>query len=188
MTFDSERMRVKLLGAERISVTLSGFLESAVLVPVYCEPGRPERLLLTVRRADLPTHAGQISFPGGKRDPGDRDLAATAMREAAEEIGVPTNAVEILGLLDDVPTPTGFVITPVVARVVGPLLLRPSVREVAELLAPSLDELANPECYHHAGTREFMGYKYDMHEYLVGEHRIWGATARIVWQFLDLTK
>jgi 8-oxo-dGTP pyrophosphatase MutT (NUDIX family) len=186
MRLDPEHVRARLAGRERMSVQLDGFRESAVLVPLVYEGQAPEKLLLTVRRADLPTHAGQIAFPGGKRDACDVDLAACAIREAAEELGIPANAVEVLGLLDDVPTPTGFVITPVVARVVGPLHLRPSVREVAEVFAPTLAELADPRVYHHEGTRQFLGVTYDMHEYRFGEHRIWGATARIVHQVLAL--
>src|SRR5260370_882378 len=140
------------LGArEGRRIRLDGFLESAVLVPIVVEPDASARLLFTVRPADMSKHAGQIAFPGGKRDPGDADLAATALREAAEELGIEPAAVEVLGLLDDVPTPTGFVITPVVARLLGPLELRPSAREVAEVFAVPLDELRDPTRYKSEG-------------------------------------
>jgi 8-oxo-dGTP pyrophosphatase MutT (NUDIX family) len=184
--FDAERMRARLASRERLTVKLDGFRESAVLVPVVCDPDGRDRLLFTVRRSDLPTHAGQISFPGGKRDPDDQDLAQTAIREAAEELGLEPARVEVLGQLDDVPTPTGFIITPVVGRIVGPVSLTPSAREVAEAFAAPIDELASPGCYHHEGTRSFLGVHYDMHEYHFGAHRIWGATARMVYQTLEL--
>jgi 8-oxo-dGTP pyrophosphatase MutT (NUDIX family) len=176
-----------MLGARpRATVTLDGFRESAVLVPILVEPSAPERVLFTVRRADLPTHAGQISFPGGKRDAGDPDLAATAIREASEELGIEPAAVDVLGMLDDVPTPTGFVITPVVARVRGPVDLRPSAHEVAETFSVPLSELANPTRHVAGAERSFLGVHYVMHEYHWESHKIWGATARMVHDLLTL--
>src|SRR5258706_7329161 len=164
----------RLAARERRAVRLDGFRESAVLVPIVVEPAVPERVLFTVRRADLPTHAGQVSFPGGKRDAGDVDAAACAIREAAEELGIEPAAVDVLGLLDDVPTPTGFVITPVVARVRGPVELRPSAHEVAEAFAVPLEALRDPARHSTGGERSFLGAHYVMHEYRWEAHRIWG--------------
>jgi len=186
MRLDESALRRQLRARPRQKVQLDGFRESAVLVPIVVEPGLSPRLLFTERRADLPTHAGQISFPGGKRDPEDVDLPATAIREAAEELGIAPASVDVLGLLDDVPTPTGFVITPVVALVRGPLTLRPSADEVESVFACALDELADPARYANGGTRTFLGVAYSMHEYRWERHRIWGATARIVHQLLSL--
>jgi 8-oxo-dGTP pyrophosphatase MutT (NUDIX family) len=179
-----DELRRRLRERERQEVLLEGFRESAVLVPIVVEAGAPDRLLFTVRRADLSTHAGQISFPGGKRDPEDADAAACAIREAAEELGIAPASVEVIGLLDDVPTPTRFVITPVVARVSGPVELRPSADEVDSVFACELGELANPRRYANGGTRSFLGVSYSMHEYHWEQHRIWGATARIVHELL----
>jgi 8-oxo-dGTP pyrophosphatase MutT (NUDIX family) len=159
-----------------------------VLVPVVTEPGQPDRLLFTERRHDLSTHAGQISFPGGKREAGDSDSAATAVRETSEELGIEPAAVEVLGLLDDVPTPTRFVITPVVARLRGPLSLRPNPSEVASVFAPELVALADPARHTTNGSRTFLGITYDMHEYRWEPHRIWGATARMVHQLFGLLR
>jgi len=178
-------LREKLEARPRHSLRVDGFRESAVLVPILAEPEREDTLLLTVRRDDLPTHAGQISFPGGKRDAGDTDAAATAIRETSEELGIEPAAVEVLGLLDDVPTPTGFIITPVVARVDGPVELRPSLTEVAEVVRCPLDELLRPGAYRENGERRFLGVTYVMLEYPFGAHRIWGATARILHQLLQ---
>ncbi|HEY7955774.1 MAG: NUDIX hydrolase [Polyangia bacterium] len=186
MTLDVSRVRAKLEARSRMEVRLDGFRESAVLVPIVCEPDAPDRLLFTVRHAELANHAGQIAFPGGKRDPGDPDAPSTARRESSEELGIPPERVEVLGLLDDVPTPTGFVITPVVARVQGPLELRPNPAEVTVAFAVALDELRRPERYTDGGTRSFLGVPYAMHEYLWEGHRIWGATARVVHQLLEL--
>jgi 8-oxo-dGTP pyrophosphatase MutT (NUDIX family) len=180
------QLRSRLEARARQEVALPGFRESAVLVPIVVEPGKPDRLLFTVRRADLSTHAGQISFPGGKRDPEDVDACACAIRETSEELGIEPANVEVLGLLHDVPTPTGFVITPVVGIVRGPLELKPSVDEVAAVFACELTELASPHRYANGGTRSFLGVTYSMHEYHWEEHRIWGATARMVYELLDL--
>jgi 8-oxo-dGTP pyrophosphatase MutT (NUDIX family) len=184
--FDPDRLRRRLGGRPRLRVDLLGFAPAAVLVPIVTEPGAPDRLLFTERRHDLSTHAGQIAFPGGKRDAVDADAAATAVRETAEELGIEPAAVDVLGALDDVPTPTRFVITPVVARLRGPLALTPNAAEVASVFFAELDAIAEPTRYTTNGSRSFMGITYDMHEYRWEPHRIWGATARMVHQLLSL--
>jgi 8-oxo-dGTP pyrophosphatase MutT (NUDIX family) len=181
-------LRTRLDGRPRERVELDGFRESAVLVPIVVEEGAPDRILFTVRNADLSTHGGQISFPGGKRDPGDADAAACAIRETAEELGIAPANVEVLGLLNDVPTPTRYVITPVVARVHGPLELKPNVDEVASVFVCELTELSNPQRYANGGTRSFLGVSYSMHEYQWEQHRIWGATARILHELLGVLR
>jgi 8-oxo-dGTP pyrophosphatase MutT (NUDIX family) len=183
---DVEELRRRLESRSRMRVALDGFAPAAVLVPIVTEPGAPDRLLFTERRHDLSTHAGQIAFPGGKRDAGDADAAATAVRETAEELGVEPAAVEVLGLLDDVPTPSRFVITPVVARLRGPLMLAPNPAEVASVFSAEVSALAHPERYTSNGTRTFLGVTYEMHEYRWEPHRIWGATARMVHQLMTL--
>ncbi len=183
---DLGELRRSLSVRPRARVTLAGLREAAVLVPLLVEPGVPERLIFIRRQEALRAHAGQIAFPGGKRDPGDRDLPATAVRETAEELGIDPAAVEVLGLLDDVPTPTGFVITPVVARVAGPVTLLPESAEVAEAFLVEVPRLLRPDVYRSGGTREFLGVSYEMHEYHLASRRVWGATARIVWQLLGV--
>jgi 8-oxo-dGTP pyrophosphatase MutT (NUDIX family) len=178
------RLRERLGARPRHEFRHEGFRESAVLVPILSEPDG-DTVVLTLRHDDLPTHAGQISFPGGKRDARDVDAAATAIRETSEELGVEPAAVEVLGLLDDVPTPTGFVITPVVARLVGALELRPSLREVAEVLRAPLAELSRPGAFREAGQRVFLGVTYTMLEFPLGTRSVWGATARILHQLVE---
>jgi 8-oxo-dGTP pyrophosphatase MutT (NUDIX family) len=183
---DPIRVRSRLDERARGSLKIDGYRESAVLVPVLSQPDRDDELLFTVRRNDLPHHPGQISFPGGKRDAGDIDAAATAIRETTEELGIEPAAIEVLGLLDDLPTPTGFIITPVIALVEGPVALKPNTSEVAEVFRSPIPELLRPEVYKENGERTFLGVTYTMHEYNFERHRIWGATARIVQQFLSL--
>jgi 8-oxo-dGTP pyrophosphatase MutT (NUDIX family) len=182
---DIGALREKLAGRARQETRIDGFRESAVLVPILSEPGREDAVVLTVRRDDLPHHAGQISFPGGKRDPRDADAAATAIRETSEELGVEPAAVEVVGLLDDIPTPTGFVITPVVARIEGPVELHPSAAEVAAVLHCPLAPLLLPGAFRADGVRTFLGASYVMLEYPFEGHRIWGATARILYQLVE---
>jgi 8-oxo-dGTP pyrophosphatase MutT (NUDIX family) len=186
LPLDPESLHRRLAARPRVRVDLEGFAPAAVLVPILVEPEAPQRLLFTERRHDLSTHAGQIAFPGGKRDAGDADAAATAIRETSEELGIAPAAVSVLGLLDDVPTPTRFIITPVVALINGPLHITPNPSEVASVFAPELTALTDPTRYTHNGTRAFLGVSYDMHEYRWEQHRIWGATARILHQLLSL--
>ena len=91
----------------------------------------------------MPTHPGQISFPGGRHDPGDKDLTATALREINEELGVTVKDIEVIGKIDDVPTPVGFVITPVVGWLRNPAVFSIDEREVAEYFEVDVKELSN---------------------------------------------
>jgi 8-oxo-dGTP pyrophosphatase MutT (NUDIX family) len=183
----SAELASRLARRPGLRIRLPGFTESAVLLPLVIESEEAverARMVFTERRADLRTHAGQIAFPGGRRDPEDADLVSTALREAEEEIGLSRQRLEVLGTLDDVPTPTGFVITPVVGLVRGTVELAPHAGEVAAVFECSLDELMNPSVYRDEGVRSWEGIEYSMHEYKVCQRRIWGATARMVHQLL----
>lgn len=159
--------------------------EAAVLVPVVERAGGPA-LVFTQRPAHMPTHGGQISFPGGRRDAGDADLVATALREAAEEIGVAPRAVEVVGQLDDEITPHRFVITPIVGWLGDPPPFRPSAREVEQCFELPIATLADPAAFVDRGEREFGGRVYSLPEYHVDERIIWGVTARMVQRLLAL--
>jgi 8-oxo-dGTP pyrophosphatase MutT (NUDIX family) len=143
------------------------------------------RLLLIQRSSALRQHAGQIAFPGGKPEPGDRDLLDTALREAEEEVGLPRNRVDVLGRLHPVPTPTGFMIVPFVGRVEGDWQPSEVSPEVGRILTPTLSMLMDPTVHRHTGRVEWQGRHYDMHEYAIGDPPLWGATARMVWDLLD---
>lgn len=158
--------------------------DAAVLLPLYGWPKEPG-LIFTERRADLRRHAGEISFPGGRQDEGDADLAATALREAQEEIGLDPDVVE---LGEQLPTTgtfvTGYQIHPFVGRIPHPgeLDLRPNPAEVETVLTFSLEVLR--ESYE---MRRLIRRGVPIHTptYEVEGHMIWGATARILGDFLS---
>jgi 8-oxo-dGTP pyrophosphatase MutT (NUDIX family) len=131
------------------------------------------------------THKGQISFPGGQREDADVETVETALRESYEEIGLEPSRVTVLGELDDVFTAvSSFVITPVVGLVDGgidDLVLAPD--EVKSLLVVPVSRLVDP-AVHTTETRSVGEQRYRIHYYTIGDDVIWGATGRIVYQFL----
>lgn len=141
---------------------------------------------LIERGADAPTHSGQIALPGGGFDATDVDLIATARREAEEELGVPRAAPRVLGTLDDVPTPTGYAITPVVAELDAAQPLAPNPREVASWFWVPLARFFERTDVELMGTRTWRGRAWTMRAYPYAGHRIWGATARILEAVVEL--
>jgi len=159
-------------GAERAGAARK---PASVLVPIVA---RPEALtvLLTRRTAHLREHSGQISFPGGRVEPGDGNAEATALRETREEIGLDAQRIELLGKLSDYHTRTGFRITPVVALVSPPFELRLDAHEVDAAFEVPLSFLLDP-ANHQRHAREFQGRTVHYFAIPYGEHYIWGATA-----------
>jgi len=153
-------------------------------VPLFlaAADGEPHAVF-TRRRGDLRRHAGEISFPGGRRDPEDASLKDTALREAEEEIGLPRAEVRPLGELPPVSTfVTNYVIHPYVGSIPAGLAWRVSEREVDAVLELSLRELRE----NRTRTRlERRGISFETDAYIVDEHLIWGATARIVEHLLE---
>ena len=165
----------KLLGR----AMLKKLKPASVLVPVLKRPGGLH-VLLTRRSEKLRSHKGQISFPGGRRETSDASAAAAALREAEEEVGIPSSAVEVIGYLDDYPTVTGYLVTPVVSLVDDVKEIRPCAREVAEVFEvplPFLIEESNFE--RKVFTRA--GLNVPFFELNHGGYRIWGATAGMLW-------
>jgi 8-oxo-dGTP pyrophosphatase MutT (NUDIX family) len=161
-------------------------LRAGVLVPLI--PGDSQlRMLFTRRTESVLLHRGQISFPGGQKEPSDENLLETALRESYEEIGLPPSHVEVLGQLDDVFTAvSGYVITPFVGVIPSDLsLLRPAPEEVAGLVLADLARLSDPAVYREE-RRQFDGKQVIIHYYEVGQDIVWGATGRIVHQFLEV--
>lgn len=153
-------------------------VDAAVLLAVREADHGPE-MLFTRRNDGLSQHPGQVSFPGGRVDPGDASAAAAAIREADEEIALPPSAVEVLGYLDRLDTISGYCVTPVVARVLGQPDLQAQPDEVAELFSVPLDYLLDTENYRMRKIDTPVGQR-SVSEIHHNGHVIWGATALIL--------
>jgi 8-oxo-dGTP pyrophosphatase MutT (NUDIX family) len=160
-----------------------GGTEAAVLVPLYFDAADELHAVFTKRRHDLRRHPGEISFPGGRRDPGDTDLTATALREAHEEIGLPAAAVELVGALPPTATfVTNYAVYPFVGIIDPGFEWLIADAEVAEVLELPLGAVRAGY-----GKRRLVrrGVPFRTDSYQVGDHLIWGATARMVTDLLD---
>lgn len=157
--------------------------QGAVLVALYDKNGQTQ-LVLTRRHDDLNDHAGQIAFPGGRREDGEA-LETTALREAEEEIGLQPASVTILGRLDCLYIPpTDYEVHPFVAWHNGQPQFQRQASEVAEILEVSLAHLLDPASRHEE-TWDYRGMKVQVPFYLVGSHKVWGATAMMLSEFLE---
>lgn len=156
----------------------------AAAVLIGFREGVQPRLVLTVRNNQLQAHAGQVAFPGGRSDPDDRDALTTALRESEEEIGLERRLVTPLGYLDCFETISGFCITPVVASIAVEAQLYPAPAEVAEVFEVPLAFLLEPANLRRY-TMEFRGHERPMVEFVHGGHRIWGATAAMLYNLLQ---
>jgi 8-oxo-dGTP pyrophosphatase MutT (NUDIX family) len=153
-----------------------------VLVPLFVA-GDELHVVLTKRREDLRRHAGEISFPGGREDPEDADLRATALREAHEEIGLDPAGVELVGALQPVPTiATGYAVYPFVGIIEPGTSWRAAEAEVAAVLEFPLSAVLAGY-----GRRRLLrrGIPFRTDTYVVGDHLVWGATARMLADLLD---
>ena len=158
---------------------------AAVLVAITDDKHNPE-VILTRRAQHLPTHKGQIAFPGGKADPDDADLVATALREAYEEVALKPEAVTVVGKMGQVLSRQGFVVTPVIGVVPTAVVnqLMPNLGELDRIFTvplrffvdtkPQMDALPLAE-----GVKQVPSFYYD-------EYRIWGMTAFILAEFVNL--
>lgn len=186
----AERLRAALkTGHEGAPILLQGdyhdselgpdetLVTAAVLVAVV---DRPEPgVLLTLRPTTMRNHAGQVAFPGGRADPGDIDVIDTALREAEEEIGLPRDVVEIVGIADRYRTVTGYEVTPVIGVIPPDLPLVPHDAEVADMFEVPLSFLLEP-ANHVEQTLEWQGRERHFYEMIWEGRRIWGATAAMI--------
>jgi 8-oxo-dGTP pyrophosphatase MutT (NUDIX family) len=173
-----------LTAADAAAMEVRGGIDAAVLLALYAWPEEPG-LIFTERRADMRRHAGEISFPGGRRDEIDADLMTTALREAEEEIALAPTRVELVGALPPVSTfVTNYRVHPFVGLVAHPtdLGLRPNPAEVETVLTFSLEVLRESYEMRRLVRR---GVPIRTPTYAVEGHLIWGATARILSDLLD---
>ncbi len=151
---------------------------AGVLVAISLVEDAP-RVILTKRSSALKHHPGQIAFPGGKVDEGDADVTAAALREAWEEIGLPSELPEVIGLLPNHETVTNFQVTPVVALLNEPFEIRPEAGEVAEVFSVPLAHVLDQKNYI-VESRSWRGTRRHYYTVPFGPYYIWGATARML--------
>ena len=176
-------------GSEHWPTTLRQQLQSTltpagVLIPIFDRPASGLSVLLTQRSAELKHHAGQISFPGGRMEPDDADIGATALRETHEEVGIASNSVSIVGYLDAMPTISGYAVTPIVGFVDASVSPTVDHNEVEFSFEVPLEYLLNGE-NRRIVERELHGKSFPMAEFHFEGHRIWGATAMMIIQFVN---
>jgi len=164
-------------GLEHARLSAPRHKPAAVLIPLEPERG----VWLTRRAAKMPSHAGQVSFPGGKIEPQDGSPEAAALREAREEIGLDPGCVEVLGRMDDYVTQTGFHIAPVIGLVPKGVKLQAAPDEVEEIFCLPFEVLLDPAlpCHRYAVQR---GHEHDFYVWPHPDHVIWGATGRMLRQ------
>ena len=166
-------------------IDVVGSRAAAVLVALYELDGETH-VVLTKRPDTMPSHRGEIAFPGGKRDPSDATLAAAALREAHEEVGLEPDAVEIVAELDTISTvASAFAITPFVGFLASPPTLVPHPMEVVAAFGVPISELLHPDSYREEMWDLWGAYRSMTFFELPGE-TVWGATARILTRLLEL--
>jgi 8-oxo-dGTP pyrophosphatase MutT (NUDIX family) len=156
---------------------------AAVLIPVVTQSAEPE-LLLTQRTDLVEHHKSQIAFPGGVVDPEDKTIIDTALRETEEELGIPSGMIEVIGTIDEVSSPSRFLITPVVGIMTAIPLLRLNQNEVESAFTVPLSFFTD-EANMRIEYREVEGKKREVYFYKFGDKIIWGVTAYIIRIFLS---
>ena len=180
----SESVRRVLASRERAEAESSALQRASVLLALFATPPEETPHLWLLRRSEgVRTHRGQIALPGGKREPKDADFLATALRESHEEIGLRPSDVDVLGVLDDRETSTGYLITPYVGWIAQPFTPEPLATEVARVFAVPLSAFAvEPR-----RTRiPWQGTEREVLSYEVAGEIVWGATASILRHFIEL--
>ena len=179
------KLKEYLSKRQPVLVTNTDRVISAVLVPIYNNDGE-YHIIFTQRTNRVSTHKGQISFPGGVRDKTDASLTDTALRECTEEVGVACEAVDILGQLDDCPTfVSHFIITPFLGAIPWPYKFKMNEMETSEIIDIPIQALLDETC-RTVGSEIVDGEPMTAYFYTYKGKVIWGATARILYQFLTI--
>lgn len=169
---------------EKLTATLK---PAGVLIPLIDHGDSEISVLLTQRSAELNTHAGQVSFPGGRMEEADADIVTTALRETREEIGIAEKHVAVIGYLETMPTVTGYAVSPAVGLVDGDVTMTIDKTEVEYVFEVPLEYLLDGD-NHRMVQREWQGLTFSMVEFHYAEQRIWGATAQMLLRFINLVK
>jgi 8-oxo-dGTP pyrophosphatase MutT (NUDIX family) len=172
-----------LNGRVNLTITDPSLMPAAVMLLLYPKDGQ-YCVLLNKRSQLVEHHKGEISFPGGARDPEDRDFLDTALRETEEEMGISRADVTVLGRLDDVVTRTNFGVRVYIGTIPYPYTFNPSAIEIAEVLEIPISALVDPANLRHE-TRLVEGVATTVRSYAYHEHLVFGATAKILQQFLE---
>ena len=165
------------------SVVAKGFKPAAVLVPIQ-EIAGEHYLTLIERAATLHSHGGEIAFPGGNVTTEDKDTLAAALREFQEEIGIDPENVQIIGQLDQVTVSSGYLVTPFVGIVSSPFTVSPNEQEVKSVISIPVSALLEPDCF--AAELKADGRARIIYHFRYKALDIWGATARILKQLLEV--
>ena len=180
-----QRLKQALSQRQKRRIVDASLIPSAVLIPIFYKQGE-YYILFTKRTEGVKDHKGQISFPGGAYEEQDGTLVNTALRECAEELGLPAEAVEVLGELDDMPTlTTDYLISPFVAVIPWPYQLKVDPVEVEEVIEVPISALLDKNCRRQE-TETLRGQPITTYFYHYRGELIWGATARILNQFLGI--
>jgi len=180
-----QRLKQALAQRQKSHIVDTNRVSSAVLIPIYHKQGDCH-ILFTKRTENVKDHKGQISFPGGAYEEHDKTLVNTALRECNEEIGLPAEAVELLGELDDIITTTsGYIISPFVGVIPWPYPLNIDPMEVEETIEAPISILLDKSCLQ-LGTDTLDGQVIPAYFYHYQGNVIWGVTAKILNQFLDI--
>ncbi|MGQ0603197.1 MAG: CoA pyrophosphatase [Anaerolineales bacterium] len=186
MTEFPEALRAHL--AARLPITQAEWeaRPAAVLVPLF-QTNNEWHVLLTQRTNTMTSHSGQVAFPGGRADPGDASPIETALRETEEEIGLPRERVTVIGQLDELLTVTQYRVTPIVGLIPWPTTFTPSPIEIDSIFGVPLRWLADPVNLTKTLREPFIsGPPVPVYHFYFGEYDIWGATARMLLNLLEV--
>lgn len=184
MQVDFKYIKQRVVSHQAVRLHDPTMMHACVLVPLLQDKDSLH-LLLTKRTDRVEHHKGQISFPGGMVDDDDRSPEHTALRELEEELGIPSSSVTIIGQLDDIRIPSGFVVTPIVGYIDRFIEMKISKDEVDEILIIPFEKFFDP-ALRRLETRELKGMQRQVYFYDVWKEPVWGATAHIIKQFTDV--
>lgn len=185
MMLDRSCLASHLQAFPKRTIPVAALRPAAVLLPLYQRDER-DYLLFTERTAHLEHHAGEISFPGGGYDIGDADLSVTALRETEEELGIARTQINVLGRLDDFYSVHGYHVVPFVGTIPKPDNLQHDPFEIACTFEAPLDYFRDPST-HRVENWQHLGRTHPVDFYEFEEHTIWGLTAAILRQFIEVT-